>query len=150
MERNLVFSIPSGSYTLPLLQAFLSSEGKILMGTFPLELCVPSCGSLYSFPSAAGKIFSDYCWIKYWSIRMAEYHQESFYHYLLCIYLWTVVFDFTLNLGYLVSVSWLPKQCCTWVWSLGMGLKSNQTLVGYSYNLCVTIALAYFAGRRGL
>lgn len=32
----------------------------------------------------------------------------------------------------------------------GVGLKSTQTLIGYSDKLCVIIALAYFAGRTTL
>ena len=31
--------------------------------------------------------------------------------------------------------------------SCGVGLKSNQTLIGCSHKLCATIALVYFAGR---
>lgn len=38
----------------------------------------------------------------------------------------------------------LLKRCKTWVPSHGVGLKSDQTLVGYLQKLCATIALLYF------
>ena len=40
------------------------------------------------------------------------------------------------SLSYFVSSSWSSKQCWVWVPSCGMGLKSNQLLVGYFHKLC--------------
>lgn len=54
--------------------------------------------------------------------------------------------SFCFTLGYLVSLSLSPEQCKVWVPSLGGGLKSNQTLVGYSHKLYASIALAYPVG----
>lgn len=62
--------------------------------------------------------------------------KESFYHYLK-----KVVFGFTLDLWAIRSLI-LDTQA-----DLGMGLKSNKTIVGYSHKLCDTITLVYFAGR---
>ena len=71
---SLVSSIPSGSCALsvlflpPVLQSFLSSDGRDLLETSYLELSVPrsltlivmpGCGSQYLFPSASGESFSD-------------------------------------------------------------------------------------------
>lgn len=40
------------------------------------------------------------------------------------------------SLGYLVSGSQLTKQCLKLVISPGMGLKSDQILIGYSHKFC--------------
>ena len=48
---------------------------------------------------------------------------------------------------YLVSSSWSIKLGQVLVPSHGVGLKSNQTLVGYFHKFCATTALTYFAGR---
>lgn len=43
--------------------------------------------------------------------------------------------------------SWLSKQCGAWVPSPGIGLKLDQSLIGYSQKFCTTVAIAYVAGR---
>lgn len=45
------------------------------------------------------------------------------------------------SMGYLVTDSWLPKQCQVCTPSPGVGLKSNQILVAYSQNICATVTL---------
>ena len=52
------------------------------------------------------------------------------------------------SLVYLISGSKSSKQCQIWWVPLQtVDLQSNQILVGYSYKLCASIALAYLAGR---
>ena len=78
---------------------------------------------------------------------------KSVPHYCLATFLFlktSCIWFCSRSLGYLVSCSWSIRQCQIWVLSLGVGFKSNQALVGYSYKLCTTIALAYFAGRTAL
>jgi hypothetical protein len=40
------------------------------------------------------------------------------------------------SISYLVPDSWLPEQCHAWVTSHGVGLKSNQIVVGYPHIVC--------------
>ena len=74
---------------------------------------------------------------RHWSMRIADCHQESF-----C---WIIFLS--KSLSYLASISWSSKQCWAWVFSCGMGLKLDQSLVGQAHKFCATIALAYLAGR---
>lgn len=46
-----------------------------------------------------------------------------------------------------LSRLWFLVNLAVWVPSHGVGLKSNQTLVGSSHKAGANIALAYFAGR---
>lgn len=54
------------------------------------------------------------------------------------------------SLAYLVSGSWPPRQCQEWVPSHGLGLKSNQILVGYSHKLCTITTIAHLPGKSSL
>lgn len=83
-----------------------------------------------------------------WSMSIAEYHQELFYHY---FFFWPVVFDFTpKSLSCLVSGSGSLKQCQVWVLLHWVGLKWNLVLIGYSQKLCVTIGIACLTGMAPL
>jgi hypothetical protein len=73
----------------PLLQSFLNPEGSDLMETSHLGLTVPrsltlwslpSCGSLYLFPSAAGGGFSDDGWARHWSCVILKVPWLTPYH----------------------------------------------------------------------
>lgn len=57
------------------------------------------------------------------------------------------VWDHSRSLGYLVSGSRLCKYGQVWVFSYEVDLKSNQTLVRYSYRFCATVDLEYFVSR---
>lgn len=48
----------------------------------------------------------------------------------------TIIWFSPESLGYLVSGSESPKWCVDWAPSHEVGLKSNQTLAGYSHKLC--------------
>lgn len=59
----------------------------------------------------------------------------------------TTAFNFVTRCLTYSSLRYLPpEQCHGQVSSLGVGFNSNQILVGYSYNLCVTIALLCLEG----
>jgi hypothetical protein len=87
--------------------------------------------SLSLFPSVAGGSFSDDAWIRRWSMSIAEYHFDDFFHH------------FCLILPYVSGLSslWLlVKQCHAWLPFCGPGLKSNQPLLHYSHHtFCATI-----------
>ena len=73
--------------------------------------------------------------------------------YLFCVFPFFFLFRPTAfgfycrSLGYLAWGSYSPMQCLVWVRSLGTGLKSNPTLVGYCHQFCATTALEYLTGR---
>lgn len=46
--------------------------------------------------------------------------------------------------------SWPSKNRWLWLPSHGVGLKTNQILVGYSHKPCADIALVYLVGRSQL
>lgn len=52
------------------------------------------------------------------------------------------------SLGYLVSDSLPPKQCLVQIPSDGVGLRSNQIVVGCSPNIWATITIGYLVGRH--
>lgn len=54
------------------------------------------------------------------------------------------------SLGYLLSGSRPPVQCQVRAASHGVGLESNQILVGYAHRVCATNALTYSAGRDSI
>lgn len=60
-----------------------------------------------------------------------EYHQESFY---CSVPLAEQQYCFSSrSMAYLVSSSWLPKQCRVQIQFHGLGLKSSQSVVAYSH-----------------
>lgn len=89
-------------------------------------------------------------------MSISECHQESFYCF--CLFCFAFVFVLLVflvqsssvwfyyrSLDYLLSESWLPKQC--YVPSHGVGLKSNHIFIDYFHKVFATNALAYFSGR---
>ena len=46
--------------------------------------------------------------------------------------------------------SWSPRQCWVWVLSHGVGLDSNQIVLGYSQKHWATTAPAHVTGRSPL
>lgn len=110
-------------------------------------LCmVFGCGFLYSFQSAAGWSFSDDGCTRYWSMRIAECHGKAFYQYAFCccfhFFKASIIWFYPMFLGCLVSDFCSPKECQVWVPLCGVSLKSNHLVVGYSQQLCATIALS--------
>lgn len=147
VSECLVFLVCYGKLILaPALTIFLSFcllcgipwtlQGGI-DGNLPFRLCVMS---------AAGGSFSANDCIRQWSMSVAGYHWNHYvdtFHFLR-----PAVFCFTLGL-WLSSLRFFVTQQC-WIWAPSwewVGLKSNQTLVGYFHKFCAAIALAYFAVR---
>lgn len=154
LALKLSTSFPQGS---------LNPEAKDLRGHPVLELSVPrclglsltsGCGSLILFPSTAGGSFSHDGWTRHWSMSIQNVIKS---HFIPMFAKQTnkkprVVFGFTLG-PRITSLRFLVTQAVLyweWVPSHEMGLKSNQTLVGYSPELCTTVALAYLEGRTPL
>lgn len=70
---------------------------------------------------------------------------------LLCSFSRTIVFGFSSgSITYLVSGLWSPKSRQVWVPALGQGFKSNQIVVGHSYNFCPIIAPVCHVGKSPL
>lgn len=67
-------------------------------------------------------------------MTIAEYHQEK--NLLIFILKPGVSGFYSRSLDYLASSSWLSKQYWVWVPSHGVDLRSNQTLIDYSYKFC--------------
>ena len=67
------------------------------------------------------------------------------------ILLWgSFIFFSSRSMPYIVSDSWIPKQCQGLVTSCGEDLKSNQLVIGYVLNVCANIAPVFHTGRSPL
>lgn len=67
--------------------------------------------------------------------------------FLFFIFKTTSVWFYSVSLGYLVSDPGLLKQCQVLALTPPVGLKLNQTLVGYCHKFYTTIVLVYFVIR---
>jgi hypothetical protein len=71
--------------------------------------------------------------------------KEFIYHYMFFFLLTSIMWSYPRALGYLLSSSLSLKYCAQWVSFCGVGLNTNQLLVGCSHKFCANIALAYLA-----
>jgi hypothetical protein len=102
------------------------------METSYLELSLPRSltpwiKSDYLVPSAEGERVSNDSWTRHWS----EYSRISLRLILPLHFLDQYSLVLHGSLGSLVLGSWSSKQCQVWIPSHGVGLESNQLLVGW-------------------
>lgn len=156
--EDLLFLVPSalsGSYTLSVSSSaeFHEPWGEGFDGDTLFRAECPKVshswhkvyGSLYLFPSSAGRNFSDNDWTRHWAVSIAGYHCESYCCYVLFR---TSVWFCHWMLDYLVSDSWPPKQC--WVLTPGVVLQSKQILLSHFHEFVPLLPKAILqAGHYG-
>ena len=96
----------------PLSWDFPISKGKYSKGDLQLMLflyMMYECGSQHLLPSSAGGSLSDDDWTRHQSMKIAEFHWESFH----CCFS-NCVWPYSRSLNDPVFGSWLWRQCRAW------------------------------------
>lgn len=128
--------------------------GEVADGDLPFTLSlhlISDCRSLQLFPFATGGRLWDDDLIRHCSMSVSDQNTfrnnclSSFFSFIAFFLKTSTTWFYSRPLGCPFSGFLLLKRCNkTWVPSHGVGLKSDQTLVGYLQRLCATIALLYF------